>query len=147
MRPGSLTWMPSKSYLPNRSTAPLRGTWGAGGAGGAAGAAGAAAGASGAAGVGMASIAGSGPAAALSVGGTAGAGSGGGAVGVGFSSSICATLPHGLFLAPADHFVQRDVVDLDDLETDAGQVAVRAAHAAADALDEDFVVLVDEVDR
>src|SRR3990172_4496931 len=56
-------------------------------------------------------------------------------------------LPHRLLLAPAHELVQGDVVDLDHLVADAGDVPVRAAHAPADPLDEDLVVLVDEVDR
>src|SRR3990172_9223139 len=55
--------------------------------------------------------------------------------------------PHRLLLPPANELVEGDVVHLDDLVPDAGDVPVRPAHAAADPLDEDLVVLVDEVDR
>src|ERR1051325_8229696 len=55
--------------------------------------------------------------------------------------------PHRLLFLALDELVEGHVVHLDDLEADARDVAVRAAHAAADALDEDLVVLVDEVDR
>src|SRR5687767_14185659 len=62
-------------------------------------------------------------------------------------SSSAMISPHRLLFAAADELVERDAVDLDDLETDAGDVTVGTAHAAADAFDEDLVVLVDEVYR
>src|SRR5258706_15594882 len=102
--------MPSKSDLPNSRAAPLRGTWGAGGGGGAGGAASGATGWDNAAGVGGAACKmGSGA-------GGAGWGSGAGVLGVCCSSSTLSTLPDGLFLAAAHHLVERDVVDLNDLE-------------------------------
>src|SRR3990170_649596 len=55
--------------------------------------------------------------------------------------------PHRLLLPPANELVEGDVVHLDYLVPDAGDAPVRPAHAAADPLHEDLVVLVDEVDR
>src|SRR5439155_620215 len=77
-----------------------------------------------------------------------GGGGGGGRVssgGGGVSSSIGS--PDGLLLPSLHELVQGDVVHLDHLVPDSGDVPVRPAHPPADALHEDLVVLVDEVDR
>src|SRR6266545_3577767 len=89
---------------------------------------------------------GSGAGAGAGGGGGASGGGGGGVSGGGVGSGSMG-LPHGLLFPPAHEFVERDAVHLDDLVSDAGDVAVRAPHAAADPFDEDLVVLVDEVDR
>src|SRR5438046_2329411 len=81
-------------------------------------------------------------------GGTAsGAGGGGGGVSGGGGGSGSKRLPHGLLFPAPDQFVEADAVDLDHLVPDAGDVSIGTAHPAPDALDEDLVVLVDEVDR
>src|SRR5438309_11497801 len=84
-----------------------------------------------------------------SAGTVAGDGSGGGRGGVsgGGGGSGSTRLPHGLLFPAADEFVEAHAVDLDHLVPHAGDVPVRAAHAASDPFDEDLVVLVDEVDR
>src|SRR2546430_812499 len=56
-------------------------------------------------------------------------------------------LPHRLLFSAPDEFVQAHAVHLNDLVSNARNVAVRPAHAAADPFDEDLIVLVDEVDR
>ena len=53
---------------------------------------------------------------------------------------------HGFLDFASDELVEADVVDFDDFETDAGDVTVGSAHAAADAFDDDFVVFIDEAD-
>src|SRR5213594_4016520 len=52
-----------------------------------------------------------------------------------------------LLLPAPDELIQGHVVDLDHLVPHTGDIPVRPSHAAADALDEDLVVLADEVDR
>src|SRR2546429_7236351 len=81
-------------------------------------------------------------------GGTAsGGGGGGGGVSGGGGGSGSTRLPHGFLFPAPDQLVEADAVDLDHLVSDAGDVSIRTAHPAADALDEDLVVFVDEVDR
>src|SRR5216110_2023267 len=72
---------------------------------------------------------------------------GGGGVSGGGGGSGSKRLPHGLLFPAPDQFVEADAVDLDHLVPDAGDVSIGTAHPAPDALDEDLVVFVDEVDR
>src|SRR5206468_10648307 len=85
--------------------------------------------------------------AADSLAGGSGGGGGSSVSGGGGGVSGSTGLPHGFLLAAPDELVQAHAVHLDDLVSDARDVSVRPAHAAADPLDEDLIVLVDEVDR
>src|SRR6266511_4211910 len=84
---------------------------------------------------------------AASGGGGGASGGGGGGVSGGGVGSGSIGLPHGLLFPAAHEFVERHPVDLDHLVTHARDVPVRSPHPPADPFDEDFVVLVDEVDR
>src|SRR3989454_11450614 len=82
-----------------------------------------------------------------SLAGGSGGGGGSSVSGGGGGVSGSTGLPHRFLFAAPDEFVQAHAVHLDDLVSDARDVAVRPAHAATDPLDEDLIVLVDEVDR
>src|SRR2546425_2761648 len=94
-------------------------------------------------GAGSASSGGGGGSSAAGGGGGRGGVSSGGGGGVSFSIES----PDGLLLPALHELLQGDVVHLDDLVLDPGDVPVRPAHPTADPLHEDLVVLVDEVDR
>src|SRR5207245_4044993 len=86
-------------------------------------------------------------------GGSSAAGGGGGGGGERVSSgggggvSFSIGSPDGLLFPALHELLQGDVVHLDDLVPDPGDVPVRPSHPPADPLHEDLVVLVDEVDR
>src|SRR2546422_4190776 len=82
-----------------------------------------------------------------SLAGGSGGGGGSSVSGGGGGVSGSTGLPHRFLLAAPDELVQAHAVHLDDLVSDARDVSVRPAHAAADPLNEDLIVLVDEVDR
>src|SRR5256712_10171256 len=77
-----------------------------------------------------------------SLAGGSGGGGGGSVSGGGGGGSGSTGLPHRVLLAAPDEFVQAHAVHLDDLVSDARDVAVRPAPAAADPFHEDLVVLV-----